>query len=181
MATAAEKIVLGSGKIYVVEYTADTIPEDATIEDEENLLGLVKNGASLAYTPEFYTAKDDLGLASKTIITNEEVVLSCGIMTWNGNTLTKLSSTAEVSEASGKRTVKIGGVGRQNGKQYVIRFLHEDARDGDIRVTIVGNNQSGFTLSFAKDAETVIDAQFTAVPHDSDGTLVIYEEEIPSV
>ena len=49
--------------------------------------------------------------------------------------------------------------------------------DGDVRVTVVGKNQSGFTLAFAKDKETVIDAEFKAQPHDTEGTLIKYEEE----
>ena len=49
-----------------------------------------------------------------------------------------------------------------------------------MRVTIVGKNEAGFSLAFAKDKETVIDAVFKAMPHDTDGTLIIYEEEIVS-
>ena len=109
---------------------------------------------------------------------NEEVKLKTGIMTLDGNNISKLSATARVTEAENKRTVKIGGAGNDNGKKYLIRFLHEDEEDGAIRVTIVGRNESGFSLAFAKDAETVVDAEFTAFPHDSEGTLVIYEEEI---
>lgn len=178
MPTAEEKIVLGSGKLYIMEFTG-TIPDDTTLEAEDNLLGLIQGGATLEYRPTFYEAKDDLGLVSKTILTEEEVVLRSGIMTWCGKTLAKLCSTARITEANGKRTVKIGGVGNQDGKKYVLRFLHEDPVDGDIRVTIVGNNQAGFTLAFAKDKETVIDAEFKALPMDNEGTKIIYEEEIP--
>lgn len=60
----------------------------------------------------------------------------------------------------------------------MIRFHHEDKVDGDIRVTIVGRNEAGFSLAFAKDKETVVDAEFKAAPHDTDGTLILYEEEI---
>lgn len=179
MATAGEKIVLGSGKLYISEFTNNTIPDDATLEVETNLLGLIQGGATLEYKPKFVEVTDDLGLVSKTVLTEEEVTLKSGVMTWNGNTLAKLCATARVTEASGKRTVKIGGLGKQDGKQYVIRFVHEDAVDGDIRVTIVGNNQAGFTLAFAKDKETVVDAEFKAMPMDSEGTKIIYEEEIP--
>jgi hypothetical protein len=35
-------------------------------------------------------------------------------------------------------------------------------------------------LAFAKDKETVVDAEFTAAPNDADGTLVIYKEDIPA-
>ena len=175
-----EKIVLGSGKLYCTEFTS-TMPEDATIETDANLLGLIQGGASLEYKPTFYEAKDDLGKVSKVIITEEEATLKSGIMTWCGNTLKKLSSTARVTETAGVRTVKIGGVGNDDGKKYVIHFLHEDPVDGDIRVTIVGSNQAGFTLNFAKNKETVIDAQFKAQPQDAEGTLILYKEEISTV
>ena len=82
-----------------------------------------------------------------------------------------------VTDAAGKRTVKIGGRANDNGKSYVLHFVHKDATDGDVRVTIVGKNQAGFSLAFAKDKETVVDAEFKAQPHDSDGTLIRYEEE----
>jgi hypothetical protein len=171
------RIILGSGKIFAVEFTGEAIPENSVIETADNRLGHVKNGATLEYAPEFYIAKDDLGEVQKSKLVNEEVKLKSGIMTLDGNNISKLAATARVTEGEGKRTVKIGGAGNDNGKKYVIRFLHEDAEDGDIRVTIVGRNESGFSLSFAKDAETVVDAEFTAFPNDSDGTLIIYEEE----
>ena len=176
----ADRIILGSGKIFATEFTGGTIPENATIETAKNRLGHIKGGATLEYAPEFYIAKDDLGEVQKSRLVNEEVKLKSGIMTLDGNNISKLAATARVTEASGKRTVKIGGAGNDDGKKYLIRFLHEDAEDGDIRVTIVGRNESGFSLSFAKDAETVVDAEFTAFPNDSEGTLVIYEETIPT-
>lgn len=179
-----EKIVLGSGKLFALEFDSNTgIPEDSVIEVDENKLGLIQGGANLEYKPTFYTAKDDLGLKSKTIITEEEATLKSGIMTWCGNTLNKLCSTARVKEdkVKGKRIVKIGGTGNQDGKNYLIRFLHEDPADGDIRVTVVGRNEAGFSIAFAKDKETVIDAEFKAQPHDSEGTLIEYKEDIPVV
>lgn len=178
MATSEERIVLGSGKLYITEFSGN-IPADTELEKDENLLGLIQGGATLEYKPTFYEAKDDLGLVKKTILTEEEVTLKSGVMTWNGKTLAKLCSTARIKEESGKRTVKIGGINNQTGKQYVLRFVHEDDVDGDIRVTIVGNNQAGFSLVFAKDKETVVDAEFKALPLDNEGTLIIYEEEIP--
>jgi|SRR5665647_754538 len=177
--TDAEKIVLGSGKLYIDEFDTE-IPADLLLEVDINLLGLIQGGATLEYKPKFYEATDDLGLVSKTILTEEEVTLKSGIMTWNGNTLAKLCSTARVTEALGKRTVKVGGINNQDGKQYVIRFIHEDTVDGDIRVTIVGNNQAGFAFKFLKDKETVIDVEFKAMPFDSEGTKIIFEEDIPA-
>lgn len=180
MSVEGEKIVIGSGKLYVDEFVT-TIPTDVLLEIEENLLGLISGGATVVYTPTFYEAKDDLGLASKTVITVEAVSLKSGIMTWCGKTLAKLCATARVTELLGKRTVRIGGLGNQDGKQYVLRFVHEDATDGNIRVTIVGNNQAGFSLVYATDKATVVDAEFKAAPLDSEGTLLIYEEDIPTI
>lgn len=171
-----EKIVLGSGTLYVLEFTGE-VPANATIEVADNIIGKIKGGASLEYTPTFYEAKDDSGAVTKTIITDEVALLKSGIMTWNGKTLAKLSSTARVTEVAGVRTVKIGGIKNNNGKKYVIHFLHEDPDDGDIRVTIVGQNQAGFSMAFVKDQETIVNAEFKAQPQDTEGTLIKYVEE----
>lgn len=188
----SEKIVLGSGKLYLTTATKTTngytIPADNVLETSANLLGWIQGGATLEYTPEFYEAKDDLGKVAKKYLTNEEVLLKSGIMTWNADTLAKLTSTASevtttaaTSSAAGKKSIKIGGIGRFVNQMYVIRFVYEDAVDGDIRITIVGSNEAGFEMAFAKDAETVINAEFKAVPNDSDGTLIIFEEVLPQL
>lgn len=171
-----EKIVLGSGKLYVTTFNG-TLPEDTALETNDNLIGLIQGGATLTYTPTFYEAKDDLGLVSKKYLTEEEVILKSGIMTWNGKTIEKLTATSRVSETSGVRTVKIGGIDNYTGAKYVIHFVHTDDVDGDIRITIVGSNEAGFEMAFAKDKETVINAEFKAQPQDAEGTLILYKEE----
>lgn len=173
----SKRITLGSGNLYYKEFTGE-IPENETIETEQNRLGYISGGATLEYKPTYYEAKDDLGVVVKTILTEEEVILKSGIMTFNGKTLEVLCETGRVTEDSAKhiRTVKIGGPGNANGKSYIIHFVHKDPTDGDIRITIVGKNQAGFSLAFAKDKETVIDAEFKALPQDSEGTLIKYQE-----
>lgn len=175
-----EKILLGSGQLYFMEYTG-AIPEPSVIEVEANRLGHISGGATLEYKPTYYTAKDDKNVVSKTITTEEEVKFKTGLITFNGNVLANICSTARVTETAGKRTVKIGGINNDNGKKYIFRFVHDDKIDGDVRVTVVGRNQSGFSLAFAKDKETVADVEITAESCDAEGTLVIYEEEIPGV
>jgi hypothetical protein len=172
-----DRIVLGSGTLYALLYSG-TIPADAALEVDANKLGDIKGGATLEYTPTFYEAMDDSGARTKRILTDEVVLLKSGIMTWNGVTLKKLCQTARVTESGGKRTVKIGGIGNASGEKYLLRFVHEDPEDGDIRLTIVGGNQAGMSLAFTKGAETVINAEFKAFPQDSDGTLVTFVEEI---
>ena len=174
---ADKKIVLGSGKLYVVAYTNE-VPADSVIETEDNLIGYIQGGATLTYTPSFYEAKDDLGYVVKKMLTEEEVTFKSGVMTWNGETLQKLCSTARVTTDATTRTVKIGGLANYDGKSYVIHFVHEDNVEGDVRITIVGQNEAGFEMAFAKDAETVINAEFKALPQDTDGTLIVYKEDV---
>ncbi len=172
-----QEIILGSGRLYLIEYTG-FIPSDEVIEADENQIGAISGGASVEYKPSFYTAKDDLGTVSKTIVTEEEATLKSGVCTFNAHTLAKLSATSRVTEVGNKRILKIGGVGNFDGKMYAIRFVHTS---GKYKVTIVGQNQAGFTLSFAKDKETIIDAEFSAQPADNDGTLIIFEESITDI
>jgi len=173
----AEVITLGSGNLLIKEYT-DVMPTYTEFDDEADLLGRIQGGATLEYSGEWYNAVDDTGKAVKTIITEEEATLKSGIITWNGKTLEKLCSTARVTEAEGIRTVKIGGVGNHNGKSYAICFHHVDKADGDVWVVVRGVNQAGFSIAFAKDKETVIDAEFKCLPQDDEGTLILYAEEI---
>lgn len=173
-----KRIVLGSGHTYTMEFTG-ALPEIATIETEENRLGHTSAGASLEYTPESYTATDDFGTVTKTIIIKEEALLKLGICTFNGSTLEKLVSTARVTTEGNKRIVKIGGLNNDNGKSWVVLFAHKDKKDGNIYVLIVGKNTAPLTLAFAKDKETVINPEFKAEPQDDEGTLIQYIEEIP--
>ena len=181
--TNTKRITLGSGKLYIDEWDGSTLPDTDEICVDANLLGYIKGGATLAYTPTFYEAKDDLGYCVKTIITEEEVTLTSGIMTFNANTLEKLVDTGRVTEEpTGKtRTILIGGIGNMKRARHVLCFHHEDNVDGDIWVMIVGQNQAGFSLAFAKDAETVIDAEFKALAQDNVGTLIKYIEEDQSI
>jgi len=173
----AEVITLGSGNLLCKEYT-DVMPGYTDFDDEIDLLGHIQGGATLEYKGTWYEAKDDTGKVVKTVITEEEATLKSGILTWNGKTLEKLCSTARVTETGGIRTVKIGGVGNHDGKSYAICFHHIDKVDGDVYVVVRGVNQGGFSLAFAKDKETVIDAEFKCLPQDDEGTLIQYVEEI---
>lgn len=175
-----DPITLGSGTFYLSEYT-DTVPTDlAAVKAlciSANRLGYTKGGAELSYTEEPHEEKDDLGYVTKVITTSEEVLLKGGLLTWTGDTMSKLVDRSTVSTASGARVTKIGGSGNAKGKYYVIIFHHKDVESGDLYVVIVGRNTAGLTLTFAVDAGTVLEPEFKAKPQDEAGTLVaIYEE-----
>lgn len=172
-------ITLGSGKLYLMAFS-DTMPTVDALCVDDNLLGYIKGGAALEYTQETYEEKDDLGYVSKIITTSEEALLKCGLITWNGTTLTKLVDRATTSEASGKRTTKIGGAGNAQGGYYAICFMHEDKTDGNLWVLIKGRNTAGFTLTFSAEEGTLVEPEFKALPHDDNGTLIELIEEIPA-
>lgn len=176
--TNPDKITLGSGKAYIMEYNATTgIPEVTAICKDENLLGKIQGGAELTYTTETHEERDDLGTVAKVVITAEEALLKLGLITFNGKTLAQLADRCKVTEASGKRTVKIGGAGNAQGKEWVVCFHHHDAKDGDIWVLVRGSNQAGLTLAFATDAGSKLEPEIKALPSDEDGTLITYIEE----
>mgnify|MGYP003303232050 CR=1 FL=1 len=173
-----ENITLGSGKAYIAEYDASKgIPSTDELCKEENLLGHIQGGAELSYTAEPHEEKDDLGLVSKVVVTNEEAILKLGLLTWNGNTLSKLADRCKVTEAEGLRTIHIGGSGNAQGKEWVVCFRHEDKKDGSLWIIIRGTNQAGLTLTYAVDAATKIEPEFKALAQDDNGTLVTLIEE----
>lgn len=185
MKAEAERIILGSGYIHIAAFKkGQEIPNPEEFCTDDTLFAYIKGGATIEYAPEYYEAKDDMGNVAKSVVTKEEVTLKSGIMTFTGNTLAKLCDTARVSEREstdeGKkyRVVKVGGAGNAKGAKYVICFHHIDKVDGDIYLMIIGQNQAGFSLSFAADTETVVDAEFHALPMDGEGTLIVYTEEI---
>lgn len=178
-----ERIILGSGNVHMKLFNGE-LPAVDDICTDENQVSYIQGGATIEYKPTYYTAKDDTRKIQKTVITDEEATLKSGLMTFCGNTLEKICDTARVSyvektlDKKKRRIVKVGGGNNQGRKKYVICFHHEDPVDGDIWVMIVGNNQAGFSLAFANDKETVVDAEFTALPQDKEGTLIHYEEEV---
>lgn len=173
-----KKIPIGSGDVYVVEYTG-SIPTDEEFETDDNRLGHVAGGASIEYKPTYYTAKDDMSKVHKTIITDEEATLKLGLITWTTKTLNKLISTGMIIESNGKRTIKIGGIENQNHKDYAFRFVNPDAVDGDTRITMVGSNQSGISINYTKDKEASLNPEIKGIPM-ADGSLILIEEEILS-
>lgn len=170
-------ITLGSGKVHLKEYS-DEVPSIEDLFKDETLQGYIKGGAALTYTEETFEEKDDLGHVSKIITTSEEVLFKYGLITWNGKTLQQLVDRCSVSESGNRRITKIGGAGNAQGKYYVLGFHHEDKQDGDVYIIIVGRNTAGAEITFAMDNGSLIEPEFKAMPHDEDGTLVQFIEEI---
>jgi hypothetical protein len=174
-----DNITLGSGKVYITEYTGE-LPTVETVCTEANRVGYSQGGAELTYTEEVHEERDDLGYAVKIVTISEEAILKLGLITWNGTSMQKLIDRCQVTEdkTKGTRTIHIGGAGNAQGKNWVVCFHHHDAEGGDLWIMIVGRNTTGLTLTFAVDAGSKLEPEFKAIPHDAKGTLITLIEEI---
>ena len=181
LVASVEEYTLGSGDLFIKEYTAGTAVTAEDVITNGERLGEIKGGASLEYTTETKEDSSDLGRTKIVIISKEDVVLKSGVMTWNGKTLEKLCQTAVVTEnkEAKKRTIKIGGLSHAANKSYAVAFQYKGDGKKGLTVLIVGKNTAGFTVSFSSDNATVIDAEFKAQALDNDGTLVVIEETVP--
>lgn len=179
---SVEEYTLGSGDLFIKEYTAGSVVTADDVVTNGERLGEIKGGASLEYTTETKEDSSDLGRTKIVIISKEDVVLKSGVMTWNGKTLEKLCQTARVTKSvdNKKRTIKIGGLANAANKSYAVAFQYKGDGKKGLTVLIVGKNTAGFTVSFSSDNATVIDAEFKAQALDNEGTLVVIEETIPA-
>ena len=175
----SEEIILGSGDLYIVEFTGE-IPEDTAIEKDENRAGNIKGGATLEYSIESQTVQDDKGRVKKTIITKETVLFKTGLMTWIKKFMQAIIQTARIDETTktGHRVYKLGGLANLNKTRYLWRFVHTRDDGRKLRITVTGKNTGTISLAFQPENETVVDAEITADTLDSAGTLVILDDEM---
>jgi hypothetical protein len=177
MADKVINIPIGSGNLFETEFTG-AIPADSVIETEANRIGRIEKGATCQYKPTTKTFKDDYGIQQRTVLTDEEVTLKASLISWSSANLDVYSLTGRVTETQGHRTVKIGGLGNASGKKYLWRFVHPDKEFGDVRLTVVGTNTGGFTLTYKPDDAGNMDLEITAQPSDNEGTRILYDEEV---
>ena len=174
-----DRIALGSVDIYMQVFTGTAvsdIPADNAIEVEANHIGRTKDGGEVTYTTTFYNVKSDDGKAARNEMTDDSATISFGLITWNGDTITKLVPTAAATITGGKRRTLIGGVANKDEKIYLIRAVHKDSVKGDVRYTFIGKNVNGFAASYKPGQETTITPSITAEPF-SDGRLIVMDED----
>lgn len=175
----SKEIILGSGELYMVTFDGTTIPEDSVIEVDGNRAGNIKGGAKLGYSTNSQTVSSDNGRVKVTIITEEIVKFTTGMITWAQNWLKALIPTARLdSSVANRRRYKLGGLGHQHHERYLFRFVHTKTDGRKVRLTLTGPNTGNVGISFDPENPTTIDAEITAEPVDSEGTLCIYDEEI---
>lgn len=175
----SDEIILGSGDLYLCEFTNE-IPEDSEIEKEDNRAGNIKGGASLEYSISSVTVEDDKGRVKKTILTKEDVKFKTGLITWIEKWFQALIPTARVDTTTktGHRIIKLGGLSKQSKTKWLYRFVHTRDDGRKLRITVTGKNTGTVSLKFDAENPTTVDAEVTAESLDSEGTLVIYDDEL---
>ena len=104
---AKNEVILGSGKLYIVDFDADSgIPENTQFETEANSVGSIKGGASLSYEGEVYEVVDDAGFVLQRFVSKEEVLFKSGILSWDLKNLERLSMTGKITDGEGVRPIK---------------------------------------------------------------------------
>lgn len=169
-------IPLGSGNVYMIPYVeGSSMPTDAEFEQNTNMVGRTKNGATFNYSQTFYTAVSDDGVAKKRRLNEETASFTWGVMTWVPETVAKFLRTATASTASeGDYTISVlegGGIGNQVAKKYWLHFVGGDDIDGKITLTGIGENIDALAIAFANNNETVITPNFEFDPYDAEGHL----------
>lgn len=176
MAVATD-LQLGSGKLYLLKVTNETaIPAASTICVDANLVGYIKGGATITYTPKTYDVKDDIGMVNEHFITSEEVTFKSGLLTWDMDTLKKLINNESAITAQGITGIEIGAAGFTRMDKYVVYFQAVASNNGKVRsFGFIGTCDAGLNLQYMPEKETTVDANFKACA-DSAGHLLRIEE-----
>ena len=168
-----DEILLGAGEVYMYEFVGTEIPSNEEIETEAHNVGHCAGGFSIEYKPEKYDVKNQYNKTVKSYVINEEVTAKTGILSWDLEKLTLLS-TAKITNSGAKKTLTIGGGGKL--KDVLVRFVHEKEDGKKVRFTMVGQGGTGFSFEFGE-KELTIDAEIQAIEKVKN-FLCSFEEEV---
>lgn len=157
----SQDITLGVGYFYIIEYDG-TIPENNVFETSENMIGHTSGGAEIQYTPEYTEIIDDNMVTVMNPLTKETAILKTGALSWSPQMLQLVCKTAVV-DSSTEGVVKVTFGGKENNKNYLIRFVHIYQDGSKFRATILGTPNSGFSLAYKTNEPTILNMEFKAI------------------
>ena len=166
---AEQNYALGVGDIYIM--VSDTIPTtDTEIETTANKIGRTSGGCTLTYNFDTLPIEDDKFAKVDILKQGETVNFKGSILSFGLETLAKLTANAKVdTTVSGTTTLKLGS--NSTAIQHiVIRYVHTFKDGSKLKATLIGTSTGGFELAFAKDKETIIPFEISALSQ-ADGTL----------
>lgn len=173
---SAKDILVGAADVFMCEFTGTELPEDSDIETADNSVGHCSSGFTVNYKPTKYDIKNHHGSTVKSYVTEEEISAKTGIMSWDLEKVSMLS-TAEHSVDKENKVKKLLFTGNAKAlKTVLMRAVHVKENGKKLRFTMIGQGGSGFALAF-ENKEVTVDAELTAIKKIS-GFLASFEEEL---
>lgn len=174
-----EKTFYGSGSIYefIYDKTTVTIPTTLagikafveTYATPANQVGYLKGGFQVEFSTETLEDQSDLGEMKVSLITAENGTITYALFNANGETLEKIYPTAKTTNG----VTVVGGLKGTSQAEHVIIFVAADETGGQTIVIAVGKNTSGFTLNWNPDSVEPLSCNFSMVPYNTDGNLMV--------
>lgn len=172
----AKDILIGAADVFMYQFDGKEVPEDAVIETAENSVGHCSGGFTVNYKPTKYEIENHHGNIVKSYITKEEISAKTGIMSWDLEKISLLSTgSVTVDKESKKRKLLFTGEGKAL-KTVLIRAVHVKENGKKLRFTMIGQGGSGFSIAF-ENKEVTVDAELAAIKKVA-GFLASFEEEL---
>lgn len=169
-------ILIGACEVYMYEFTGAELPEHSVIETDSHNVGHCTGGFTVDYKPTKYDIENQFGVIFKSYVTKEEISAKTGIMSWDLEKLSLLS-TAEFKIDKVKKMKQILFTGKGKAlKTVLVRAVHEKENGKKLRFTMIGQGGSGFALAF-ENKEVTINSELSAIKV-LDGFLASFEEEL---
>ncbi|MBU9746585.1 hypothetical protein KTH81_22445 [Lachnospiraceae bacterium ASD3451] len=175
MGNENDEIIFGAADVYMYEFTGNTIPENATIETNDHLVGHTSGGASVEYKPTKYDVENSYGKVVRSYVTKEEITAKTGLLSWKLERLALLSTARFTTSRENKLRV-LEFKGGSNLSNVLIRFVHTKENGKKLRFTMIGQGGNGFTIPF-ETKEATVDAEIMAIEYIK-GFLAKFEEEL---
>lgn len=155
------KVTVGAGKVYVMEFVEATgIPADNILEVAANIKTHTSGGITFSYSSERKEIESDLGEIVDEALSKETITCKFGLLSHDAEDVKQLCSTASVDTAvAGTITTEIGGIANDDGKAYILRFVHTNKAGKNTRYTMVGK-AGEFSIPYQKGDAAIIDCNF---------------------
>lgn len=172
----AKEILLGAADVFMYQFDGEAVPENDVIETAEHSVGHCSGGFAVNYKPTKYDVKNHHGSIVKSFITEEEISAKTGIMSWDLEKLSLLS-TGQVTVDKEKKVRKLLFTGDGKAlKTVLLRAVHVKENGKKLRFTMIGQGGSGFSIAF-ENKEITVDAELAAIKKVA-GFLASFEEEL---
>lgn len=172
----AKEILIGAADVFMYRFDGKEIPEDSVIETAEHSVGHCSSGFTVDYKPTKYDINNHHGNTVKSYVTKEEVSAKTGIMSWDLEKVSLLSTGSYIIDKV-KKVKKLMFTGEGKAlKTVLVRAVHVKDNGKKLRFTMIGQGGSGFAITF-ENKEITVDAELSAIKK-VEGFLASFEEEL---